>query len=320
MRVGRLILALGMVLLTIALAVWLGRLPSSAPALSLGNADGGSSTPLRLALMPEGDVFLQRRRYQALADHLAEQLHRPVNLVTEHTFDSLLEDFAAGEVDGAFLESYLAAVTMDRWNARPVASVRRLDRRTNCQGAIVVHVESEFRAVGHLAGRTVAMVRATSAAALFPLYELSRHEGLAQDPPRIIWTDTDEAALLAVIEGRAHACAARLARVDQFEAARDDASFRRLAVSDHLPGAALVLQAAVADRWEQPILAILLAMGGHPPGRDVLSTFGAAEFVAADLRAYDPVLEMVAHLQPSPHLLGLTASSTVDPDPPIRER
>ena len=54
----------------------------------------------------------------------------------EGALQEVMEAFAAGEIDGAFLESYLAAVTMDRWNTRPVAGVRCLDRRTSCQGLL----------------------------------------------------------------------------------------------------------------------------------------------------------------------------------------
>jgi phosphonate transport system substrate-binding protein len=307
MRIAWIILTGALVLLAIGAAVCLSCLPGpSEPGADLPGP--GQQTPaLRIGLIPERDVFAQRARYRALADYLAARLERPVELVTNNTYEGVLDDFASGRVDAAFLGSLVAVLAMDRHDARVVLKPELPGGVTTYRGVILVRPDSAIERVDDLGGRSIAMVKATTAGDLFPVFELARCGLLSSPtPPDRVWVGTHDAVMKEVMAGRVDAGAAKDLRLEAYEAEHPDRRFRRLAVSDPVPNNALVLRRAVADELGPRLAEILRQMDGDPAGRQTLAEFGAVRFVPCVAEEYEAIYVMVEALGERWSALGVS--------------
>jgi phosphonate transport system substrate-binding protein len=275
---------------------------------------GASTDSIRIGLIPERDIFQQRRRYQALAAYIADRLDRPVELVTNNTYQGVLGDFEASKIDGAFLGSLVAVLAMDRYDARVIAKPKLKNGVTTYRGVLVVRNESPIREVADLAGRSVAMVKATTAGDLFPIAEFSRLGLLGGvDAPAMIWVGTHDAAVRSVVDGHTDAGAVKDIRLDAFEIAHPEARLRRIAVGEAVPNNALLLRSGVADQLGTALSTILLAMDEDPEGRLALEQFGAVRFVPCDAGEYHAVYDMAESLGERWELLAVSGP------PPTRE-
>jgi phosphonate transport system substrate-binding protein len=307
MRIPWIILTGALVLLAIGAAVWLSRLPGSgAPGEEV--SDPGPPQPaLHIGLIPERDIFAQRARYRALVDYLADRLRRPVELVTNNTYEGVLDDFASNRVDAAFLGSLVAALAMDRHDARVVLKPELPGGVTTYRGVLLVRPASGIERVDDLEGRTIAMVNATTAGDLFPVFEMTRRGLLTSpSPPDIVWVGTHDAVIQEVMAGRVDAGAAKDLRLQAYEAEHPDHKLRRLAVSDPVPNNALLLRRAVADELGPMLAEIMLRMEEDPIGRQTLAEFGAVRFVPCTAEEYEAIHVMVDELGERWSALGVS--------------
>ena len=304
-----------LVLLTLCLLLWLGRPPEeeNGSAQGIAGHDPTTRPVLRIGLIPERDIFEQRRRYQALADYLSGKLHRDVELATENTYEGILDDLASGNVHAAFLGSLVATLAMDRDGSQPIVKPEMEGGITTYRGVIFVRSDSPIQEVAELAGHSIAMLRTTTAGDLFPVFEMIRHNLLdSPTPPQIMWVGTHDAVIREVSEGRADAGSAKDLRLDAYEAAHPGLSFRRLAASDAAPNNALLLSAAVIEELGPELRSVMSAMTDDPAGREVLKTFGAIRFVPCDAQEYEAVYRMIDDLGENWDLLEVPGP------PPVR--
>jgi phosphonate transport system substrate-binding protein len=308
MRIAWIILTGALVVLALGVAVWLGRLPSATDINEAGlPSSAAQAPPLRIGLIPERDIFEQRRRYRALADYLAAKLGRPVELVSSNTYEGVLKDFAEARVDAAFLGSLVATLAMDRHDAQVLLKPEVEGKVTTYRGVILVRADSPIQSVDDLAGHSIAMVKATTAGDLFPMFEMVRR-GLAQSPqpPEIKWVGTHDAVIREVAVGRADAGSAKDLRLDAYEAAHPAVRIRRLAASDPVPNNALVIRTGVADEIGPALARIMLAMDREEAGRETLAAFGAVRFVPCRPEEYEAVYEMADSLGEQWAALGVS--------------
>ena len=278
------------------------------PATAKGparSAPGGAA--LRIGVIPERDIFAQRRRYLALGDYLSGQLDRPVKFVTLRTYQAAFHDFASQEIDAAFLGSMAALLSIDRFGAQVLLKPELAGQITTYHGVIFVRGDSPIERVADLAGRSIAMVKTTTAGELFPLLQM-KQAGLLNgpEPPQIAWSGTHDEVILDVIEGHADAGAAKNLRLDAFVAAHPEQPVRRLAESDPVPNNALILRADLADELGPELARVMLRMDQDAEGRQALAAFGAVRFVPCRAEEYAPICAMVEQLGPMWAQLGVT--------------
>ena len=278
------------------LLVWLSRRPSpqTANGSPVGPAADPTTRPLRIALIPERDIFAQRRRYVALTDHLAERLDRPIEVVTLNTYAAVLTEFRQHQIDAAFLGSMVAVLAHERLGARVLVKPEHPDGVSTYRGVVFVREDSPIRDVESLAGRSVAMVRTTTAGNLFPVYVFADHAMLdGENRPRFRWVGTHDDVVSEVVSRRVDAGAAKDLRIDDYLQSHPDVKLRRLAVSNPVPENALLvaahMPAEVAERFEQA----LLRMHETAEGEAALHAFGARRFLPCRMGEYAAVYEMV---------------------------
>ena len=252
---------------------------------------------LRIGLISERDIFAQRAHYRKLADYLGGRLGRPIELVTLNSYQAILGDFAHGRVDAAFLGSFVAVLSNDRLGIRPlVRPVGRQGPARYC-GVIIVPENSPIRTVDDLAGRSIAMVRMTTAGHLFPVLLTVRHKLTGPGRlPRFVWVGTHDQVAAEVAAGRVDAGAIKDLRLDDWQREHPGVRFRRLASSPFVPENALWIRADLAETVGPSVADVLLKMDSDPAGRGVLEAFGAVGFAPHQCLDYKPVFDMVDEL------------------------
>lgn len=309
--------------LLVALLMWLGKLPA--------RADGGSRqtgptsipgvAPLRIGILPERDIFAQRRRFRAMGDYLGKNLNHPVELVTVTSYGQILDDLAKGQVDIAILGSLVAVLAVDRLEASLVAKAELADGTTTYSGTVFVRDDSPIRRIEDLAGKSVAMVRTTTAGHLYPMELIVQAKLFDTDQaPRPVFVGTHDDSILAVVERRVDAGAAKDLRLEEYIRAHPELKFRRLATSDALPDSAVVARKEIAATLGPRLRELLMKMPDDEQGRKALTEFGAKRFLPCELSEYKPLCEMICTLRPvwgrvgidgaAPRELGCTHAAT----------
>ncbi len=310
MRLFWVIMSIVLVALTLALLAWLGSLQQPTAASEAERNGPGAAETLRLSLIPERDIFEQRRRYQRLAAYLGPRLGCDVQVVTQNTYEAALADLENGAADGAFLGSFVSVLAMDRCGAKVLVKPETSGGVTTYRGVLFVREGSPIRSVTDLAGKSIAMVRATTAGDLFPIAEMKGAGILDGDnQPTIRWVGTHDEAIHEVMEGRVDAGAAKDLRLDAYRREHPQAALVRLAESAAVPNNALLLTPTAAARWGEGLREVLLGMSHESEGQRVLAEFGADRFVPANAAEYESIHRMVEALGDDWQRLGVSGAA-----------
>jgi len=256
--------------------------------------------PLRreilVAVPPVRNIVAIERQYGGLARYLQDRLGRPVELVHQPSYTSIVEAFRTNQVDAAFLGSFTYLLThleagvevLARPEYRGISSYR---------GVLYVREESPYHRVEDLRGARVAHAGiATTAGYLFPLYAL-RSRGLP--PPAKFFGSFDEAgsheaALRAVLEGKADAAAAKdlvLAEMIR-EEPRLKGRLRELAASPPVPSNGFAAGPLLSPELREQIRGLLLSLEQSPRGLKALQDLGADRFLPTTDDDYANLYEM----------------------------
>ena len=308
MRAIRVIPITILIVLALGTLVWLCFMPNRPGAHATTKASSTTQPALRIGLIPERDIFQQRRMYRALADYIGEKLGRPVELVTASQYRGILLDLAENRVDAAFMGSLVTTLAVDRLGAQILASPELDLEVTTYRGVIFVPEDSPVTRLEQLAGKSIAMTRATTGGSLYGVYELSRAGLLSRaDAPRMLWVGSHDDAIFEVVDGRADAGCVKDLRLDYFQKMHPDKKMRRLVSGEPVPENAFVLRsdlAALAPRLTE----ILLGMDQDPRGREALKVYGAKRFRPCSLVEYKAIYDMVERIGPQWDRVGVGES------------
>lgn len=298
----------------IAIGWFSTRHPRAIPAVV--QADVSSQAIIRIGLVPERDIFDQRRRYQILINYLSDQLQQPIKLVTVNTYQAILDDFAQRRVEAAFMGSFVAVLTVNRLGAQVLVKPQFADGGATYHGTIFVPGDSPIESLADLAGRSIAMVRTTTAGDLFPTVMLMQTGLLAADKlPRQVWVGTHDQVIREVLAGRVDAGAVKNQRLDAYELSHPAQRVRRLAESAEAPNNALVLRADVAEDLGPRLRAVLLTMDEHPAGRAALAAINAERMLPCDISEYGTVFDLIDALGPHWRRLAIAGAPPRRPEP-----
>lgn len=309
MKSAWIILAFSVVVSTVVVLDWISRIPTTGSETSAVEPTGGplSTEVIHIGIIPERDIFAQRRRYLALAKYAERNLNQTVDLMTANTYLGVLADFESNRLDAAFLGSLVAVLAMDRDNAMVSIKPMSPNGVSTYRGVIFVRDDSPLQNLNDLRGETIAMVRSTTAGDLYPIYELKRNNLLhVEDQPKILWVGTHDAVIRTVVEGNCDVGAAKDLRLDAYSAAPDAVAIRRLAVGPPVPNNALVLSSKSAGtRTGIALTELLLSMHELSGGKKVLAELGIRQFTPCSPLEYQPIMEMIDFLGDDWSALGI---------------
>jgi len=297
-----------LVVLLVGILVWLANGPTAAPPKT-GDGTGPvehTGSVLRLGLTPERDIFVHSNRYRQLANYLSNRLNRPVKLVTLSTYEGILDDFAEKKIDGAFLGSLVAVLAMDRLDAKAIVKPERPDGCSSYHGIIFVRDDSPIKTLDDLGGRTIAVVRTTTAGHIFPGCVLMKTRLWGRsNQPKLTWLGTHDDVVASVIEGKVDVGAVKNLRLDALLEANREWKVRRLATSKGVPNNALILRSDLAEDLGPELSKALLAMDSDDQGREALKAMDVTRFVPCSQIDYASVYDMLECILPAWKQIGI---------------
>ena len=250
-----------------------------------------------IALIPEHNVFDQRKKYYPLCIYLSEQLNLNVRLKTLPSYGMICDEFVNGRADAAFFGSFSYVLTHVRAGVEIIAKPEYPDGRSSYRGYIFTRRDSNIKDIADLKGKTYAFVHpATTAGYLFELaYFKSRGiQNLEAYLGRILFAGSHDASALAVFEGRAD-CGGGKDRVFEQLAARNSAFDQQmiiLATSPAVSSNGLAVGKGIAAKLKTKLKQSLLNLHSADEGGQVLKALGITRFIKADDEDYAPVYEM----------------------------
>jgi len=252
---------------------------------------------LRIGLVPEHNLFAQKKRYQPIADYLSKKARVRVELKIFSPYGNIIEDFAKSRLDGAFFGSFTAALAHRQLQVEPLARPEYADGSSTYRGLLFVRRDSGIRQVEQMQGKRFAFVdRATTAGWLLPLHYF-KSRGIADYRSWLkesYFSGSHEGVIYDVLERRADIGAAKSTVFNRLalENPRISRQLLVLAHSPAVPENALCVRGDLDVGLKRVLKDALLTMDRSEEGRKVLAEFGAARFVASSVEGYAVVLAL----------------------------
>jgi len=249
-----------------------------------------------LGLLPEMDIFVQKKRYEPIARYLSEKTGAQIELKILSRYGNILENFQDEELDGAFFGSFTGALAIKRLGVEPLARPEYQDGVSTYYGLLFARKEKGIKTAQDMKGKIFVFVdKATTAGWLLPLY-FFRSKGIRDYQSwfkETYFSGTHEDAIQDVLTGKADLGAAkdlifyRLAR----ENPRITEELEILAVSPKVPANTLAVRHDLDPALKSTLVGSLLTMHQNAEGRRALAQFGASRFIATGVQDYAPVIE-----------------------------
>jgi len=264
---------------------------------------GTTASALRLGIIPERDVFAQRKAYRLLADYLqTKNLGTPqrttVELLTASSYAAALKDLEEGQVDAAFVGSLVAVLAYDRCGAQVTLKSEMLNGKSTYSGVVFVRDASPVNTFANLTGKRIGGVKTTTAGAVFPLYLIRKLGWEARDVPALVWLGTHDDVIQEVAAGSVDAGAVKDARYEAYVAAHPEVKLRKLSESGRVPNNALVVRKDLPTERKSNLVGVLMAMEHDPAAAAVLKALELKRFVPAEIGEYGPLYDMIEAIGP----------------------
>ena len=252
---------------------------------------------LVIGLLPEMNVFKQRKRFEPLAAYLSERMGIEVRLTILSRYGNIIERIKADEIDAAFLGSFTGALAISQLGVIPLARPINMDGTSTYFGHIFVRKDSGIKNAADMKGKTLALVeRATTAGYIFPLAWLKRQgaDDIETYFSGHFFTGSHDGTIDAVLNNRADVGAAKNTIYDRMREShpRVDKELVILANSPRVPSNGLCVRQDMDSKYKEQLQDLLLKLHKVPKGIEVLEKLGAKRFVETSREDYRPVLEL----------------------------
>lgn len=279
------------------------------PALIIGCDDRKESPEsvtepyrsIRIGLIPEHDIFTQKKRYEPLADYLAHKLNLDVELKILSRYGNIINNFVSENLDAAFFGSFTGAMALEKLEVKFLARPEYTDGTSTYYGMIFVRKDSGIDTAEEMKNKTFAFVdKATTAGWLLPMHFL-QDSGIEDHRTwfsEFYFAGTHEDAIYDVLNKKADIGAAkntvyyRLAEKDP----RILEELEILVTSPKVPANGLAVRPGLNESLAPKLKKTLLEMNKDPEGREVLARFGAQRFIETTRDDYQPVFEYADHI------------------------
>jgi len=251
---------------------------------------------LRIGLIPERNIFSQKKRYEPIAKYISEHLNVNVELVVLSRYGNIIDNFVSNSLDGAFFGSFTGALAHRKLRVEAIARPEYPDGTSTYHGLLLVRKDSGIAGVEDMKGKRFAFVdKATTAGYLLPLYYFKTHG--VDDPNTLLketyFAGTHEGVIHDVLERKADIGAAKntmfslLADSDP----RISEELSILTRSPDVPENALCVRADLDESLKNGLRITLLSMDQNEAGKQILRAFGAARFIDTTEDDYEAVFE-----------------------------
>lgn len=256
---------------------------------------------IKIGLIPEQDVFAQKKRYEPLLAYLSDRVSADIDIEILPRYMNIISNFRELGLDGAFLGSFTGALAIEKLGVEPLARPQYADGSSTYYGMVFVKQGSGIRTAEDMKGKRMVFVdKATTAGYLLPLHYF-RSLGIKDYRSwfgEYYFSGTHENAILDVLSGLADVGAAKNTIFYRL-AARDSRVTRELeilATSPHVPANGLAVRSDLPADLKAALKRELLEMHDTPQGRTILKNMGINVFIDTTVKDYQPVFEYAASI------------------------
>jgi len=282
--------------LVVALAC--GRAPTKEePALAPAPAATGPA--ITIALLPERNVFEQKKRYQPLQEYLSTAIGRPVVFKLLDNYQVIFSEIIEHRVEGAFFGSMNGAIAQLQGGVEILARPVDLGGVSTYTGVLFTKLDSGItKDPKTWKGKRIALVnKVTTAGYLFPL-SLLRLSGYQRAPEayfkQMTFTGSHDAAILAVFNGESDFGACKNTVYEEYTKLHPEIqrNLTVLATSAPVPSNGLGVRPDLDPELKRRLREALIAMNSREDGQRALRQFQVQRFVATGATDYEPVFTM----------------------------
>lgn len=256
---------------------------------------------LHLAIVPEKNIFEQRRRYRYITDYLAGKLGFKVHLDIMSNYGQICEAFINGTADTGIFGSFSYVLTHTRAGIEPVARPVWPDGSSTYRSFIFVRKDSGIKTLADMKGKTLVLVnKATTAGYIFPLFYFRSFgiKNLSDIFANIYFAGSHDVAAWAVYTGEADVGGAKNhiynALGDEYPDFREQ--MITLVESPAVPSNCFAVRKDLSAALKLRLKGLLLNLDKTEEGQKVLANFGATKFIVTTDEEYHSVVQMIDKL------------------------
>jgi len=254
---------------------------------------------ITIAILPEQNVFEQKKRYKPLAAYLSDALNANVKIKLLDGYGSIYDEIKNRTIDGAFFASFNYVLTKARAEIEPIARPVGMDGDASYKVVIFTRRDTGLTEdVRTWKGRKAAFVHeATMAGYVFPSWHLKKHGigSLERHFKKIIYIGSHDAVILSVFKGEAEIGAAKdliLKRLlSENPAIKEEIVI--LASSPSVPSSTFCVRGDLAGGTKERLKKALLSMHGDDSGKAALQILKASKFIVTSDSEFDMLRQMV---------------------------
>jgi phosphonate transport system substrate-binding protein len=261
------------------------------------SATGGPA--ITIALLPERNVFEQKKRYQPLQEYLSAAIGRPVVFKLLDNYQIIFSEILEHRVEGGFFGSMNGAIAQFKGGVEILARPVELSGVSTYTGVIFTKLDSGItKDPKTWKSKRIALVnKATTAGYLFPMSQLrlSGYQGdLAAYFKQKTFTGSHDAAILAVFNGESDFGACKNTVYEEYTKLHPEIqrSLTVLATSAPVPSNGLGVRPDLDPELKRQLRQALIAMNTSADGQRALRQFQAQRFVETSATDYEPVFTM----------------------------
>ena len=253
---------------------------------------------LRLVIVPEKNVFDQRRRYKFITDYLSKKLEMTVLVEVMNNYGEICDAFIEGRADVGFFGSFSYVLTRAKARIEPLARPVWLNDESTYRGYIFVRKDSGIKTVEDMQNKSLVLVdRATTAGYIFQLYyfKYSSIDSLNDYFSDIIFAGSHDAAAWAVYTGEAEIGGAKNHIYNAMAEEYPDFKEQMLVLTEspEVPSNGLAVSKDLNPAIKLRIRTLLLSLHKTEEGKNILEHFGALKFIEAEDEDYRLLYTMV---------------------------
>jgi len=253
---------------------------------------------LRLVIVPEKNVFDQRRRYKFITDYLSKKLEITVLVEIMNNYGEICDAFIEGRADVGFFGSFSYLLTRAKAGIEPLARPVWLNEESTYRGYIISRKDSGIRVVEDMQNKSLILVdRATTAGYIFQLYYFmySGIDNLDDYFSDIIFAGNHDAAAWAVYTGEADVGGVKNHIYNAMAEEYPDFKEQMLVLTESpkVPSNGVAVRKDLNPAIKLRIRNLLLNLHENEEGKNILKHFGALKFTETEDDDYRLLYTMV---------------------------
>lgn len=259
---------------------------------------GSYTRDFYVAIIPEKNVFEQKRRFVKLCEYLSKKLNMNVVIRTLPNYGAIMSEFEAKKIDAAFLGSFVYVLSHAKFGIEPIARpVWNNGSSTYC-GYIFVRKDSGIKSVKDMKGKRFMLVdQCTTGGYVYPILYFKENgvEDINRFFKTVGYSGSHDASAFAVFNKEADVGACKS---DWYDELIDKASGFKdnmmiLSTSKSVPSNAFALRKDVDGKLKDRMRAILLNIEKDREGASALKTLGAVKFIETTDSDYSNLYDMI---------------------------